>query len=81
MQSDTRSFIVRIWHEALNSDGTIRTWRGSIEHVGNGQRLHFHDLERVVDFIREKARLKTEFVAPGSDRNEPGSGEQGDPPE
>jgi hypothetical protein len=42
--SDTHAFIVRIWPEALDSDGNIKTWRGSIEHVGNGQRLHFCDL-------------------------------------
>ena len=79
MQSDTHSFIVRIWYEGLESDGTIKTWRGSIEHVGNGQRVHFTDLERVVDFIQEQAWLKIGIVAPGRDRDEPGASTQGDP--
>ena len=79
MQSDTHSFIVRIWYEGLESDGTIKTWRGSIEHVGNGQRLHFTDLERVVNFIQEQAWLKRGIVAPGGVRKEPDTNEQGVP--
>ena len=64
MQSDTHSFIVRIWHEGLDSDGSTRTWRGSIEHVGNGQRVHFYDLEEVVRFIQEQAKLRTTGAHP-----------------
>ncbi len=57
MQRDTHSFIVRVWHEAVNSKGRVTTWRGSIDHVGSDQRLYFDDLEGVVRFIQEQAGL------------------------
>ena len=57
LQSDTHSFIVRVWHEAVNSKGRATTWRGSIDHVGSGQCLYFDDLDGVVRFIQEQARL------------------------
>jgi hypothetical protein len=81
VQSDTHSFIVRIWYEGLDNDSTMKTWRGSIEHVGYGQRVHFYDLERVVNFIQDQAGLKTGFVATGGICNEPGSKKQRDPPD
>ena len=59
MQNDTHAFVVRIWPEALDCDGSIKTWRGSIEHVEDGQRLHFCDLEEVVRFIQEQVGLAT----------------------
>lgn len=59
MQGDTQSFIVRIWHEAVDSDGRVLAWRGSIDHVGSARRLHFQDLEKVVRFIAEEAGVHT----------------------
>jgi hypothetical protein len=42
-------FIVRVWREAA---GTVTwPWRGSVEHVPSGQRLHFSALADLNDFI------------------------------
>jgi hypothetical protein len=42
-------FIVRVWREAA---GTVAwPWRGSVEHVPSGQRLHFSALADLNDFI------------------------------
>ena len=57
MQGDTHSFVVRIWHEAVDSKGHIIAWRGAIDHVGSGQRLYFHDLYGIVRFIQEQAEV------------------------
>lgn len=57
MQGDTHAFIVRIWHEAVDSEGRVAIWRGSIDHVGNGQSLYFSDTDNMVRFIRERAGL------------------------
>ncbi len=57
MQGDTHSFVVRIWHEAVDGKGHIIAWRGSIDYVGSGQRLYFYDLDGIVRFIQEQAEL------------------------
>jgi hypothetical protein len=54
VQRDTHAFIVRIWHEAQDEEGTIVAWRGSIDHVGSDERLYFHDLTGIVRFIQEQ---------------------------
>ena len=53
MQGDTHAFIVRIWYEPLDDEGTRTTWRGSIEHVGSDRRTYFQALEELVRFIQE----------------------------
>jgi len=58
LHSDTYSFVVRIWYEALDSEGNITAWRGSIDHIGDGERLNFDDLDRVVQFIQERVGLR-----------------------
>ena len=60
MLKTIHSFIVRISYEAADQDGKGTVWRGCIEHVGSGVRLHFYDLEGVTRFIEEQAGLKTE---------------------
>ncbi len=60
LQGDTYSFVVRIWHEALDSEGHITTWRGSIDQVGDDERLYFHDLEQIVQFIQERVGLENQ---------------------
>ena len=57
MQDDTYSFVVRIWHEALDGDGRIVAWRGSIDHVGSGERAHFDDLDQMLEFIQRRVGL------------------------
>lgn len=61
----THSFIVRIWHEALDGEGKIVAWRGSIDHVSSGKRLYFHKLEEVEGFIQEQTGLDPSRPGPG----------------
>jgi hypothetical protein len=42
-------FIVRLWREA--AEPAAWPWRGSVEHVPSGQRLHFVALADLNDFI------------------------------
>ena len=60
MHGDTHAFIVRIWHEALDGEGNVVAWRGSIEHVGGHERLSFQDLTKVVRFIQEKTGVNNQ---------------------
>jgi hypothetical protein len=59
VQSDTYSFVVRIWPEALDSEDHVTDWRGSVDCVANGQRLHFYDLDLLVQFIQEQVGLES----------------------
>jgi hypothetical protein len=59
VQSDIYSFVVRIWHEGLDSEGHITDWRGFVDCVANGQRLHFYDLDLLVQFIQEQVGLES----------------------
>lgn len=51
LEQSCSSFIVRIWGEpgARAEDGLC--WRGSVEHVGTGQRRYFHDFAVLNQFI------------------------------
>ncbi|MCB0180913.1 MAG: hypothetical protein KDI62_21985 [Anaerolineae bacterium] len=57
MQNNHHSFIVRIWFEATEAAEIARTWRGSIEQVGQQNRLYFQDLAAMCDFIQDEAGL------------------------
>jgi hypothetical protein len=57
MPQDTYSFVIRIWREAADSHGNVLAWRGSVDSVSNGERLHFDDLEDVPAFIRKQIGL------------------------
>ena len=59
VDGDTYSFVVRIWQEAHDSDGHITDWRGSVDCVGNGRRVHFYDLDRLMQFIQEQVGLQS----------------------
>jgi hypothetical protein len=52
MVDDTHSFVLRIWHEGLDLSGNVTAWRGSIEHVGRGERQHFVDLDEIGRYIQ-----------------------------
>lgn len=51
LEHSCSSFIVRIWGEpgAKAQDGL--RWRGSVEHVGTGQRRYFQDFAVLNQFI------------------------------
>lgn len=57
MEGDTQSFVVRIWHEATDSEGKIVAWRGFVDHVGSAKRLYFYDLDKIARFIQQEAGL------------------------
>ncbi|MBG7609482.1 MAG: hypothetical protein IZT55_01310 [Anaerolineae bacterium] len=58
MNADTHSFIIRVWHEAQDSDGNILAWRGSIDHVGSNKRLYFQNLDGISNFIQEQSGVR-----------------------
>jgi hypothetical protein len=64
MQMDTQSFVVRIWQEAIDNEGSTVTWRGSIDHVNSARRLYFQDWETVLSFIQEESGLRGEELPP-----------------
>lgn len=53
MLDDTHSFVVRIWHEGEDLAGSATTWRGFIEHVGQGERRYFVNLAEIGRYIHE----------------------------
>ena len=50
-ESNTHSFIVKIWLE----DGDPGRWRGHITHVPGGERKYFEDPAEIIDFIANYA--------------------------
>ena len=52
-QPDEFAFIVRIWKDAMDEEGSISGWHGSIDHVGSNQRLYFYKLESIQHYVRE----------------------------
>jgi len=62
VEGDTQSFVVRIWREEVDEDGNITAWRGSVDHVGSGGRVHFQDLDQLTGFIRRRAGLSDSRV-------------------
>ena len=58
IQADRHSFVVRIWREAGGGPAEAVTWRGSVDHVGSGDRLYFDEPEAIVRFVREQAGLR-----------------------
>ena len=52
MRRNTYSFIIRIWYEAVDEQGKVQTWRGSIEQVNNNKRLYFDKLDQFIDFVK-----------------------------
>jgi hypothetical protein len=51
-ESNTHSFIVKIWlEETVEEDGRA-TWRGHITHVLSGKRRYLKELDEITAFIR-----------------------------
>jgi hypothetical protein len=50
-REDTHSFIVRIWCEPREIEGSAPEWRGTVEHVSGGQRRYFRDLDEIAAFV------------------------------
>lgn len=50
-ESNTHSFIVKVWLEETVEEAGRATWRGHITHVPGEERLYLKDLDRISDFI------------------------------
>jgi len=60
LENDTHAFIIRIWHETDNGRHSVKSWRGSIDHVGSESRLYFYDFDGIASFIREQVGADTD---------------------
>ena len=63
MQSDTKSFILRILVESESDEKEISKWRGVVEQVGSKRRLYFQDLGRAFKFVKEQAGIELNSVS------------------
>ena len=57
MQSDTKSFILRIWVESEEDEKAPSKWRGMVEQVGSTKRLYFQDLGKAFSFVQEQTGI------------------------
>jgi len=48
---DTHAFIVRVWRESRELAGVPAPWRGSVEHVPEGERRYLRDANEIVGFV------------------------------
>ena len=64
MKTNTHAFIVRIWHEATDNRGNVTVWRGTIDHVGSENSVHFHDLDGITRFIQEQIGIRNKGSGP-----------------
>ena len=71
-ETDSHSFIIRIWLEETAEEGQPAVWRGHITHVPSGRRRYLQELDALVSFI---APYLAEMRMPvnGGDRRETGS--------
>jgi hypothetical protein len=51
IESDTQSFIVRVWVEDRAEEAGEGTWRGQITHVSSSERRYLKNLDEIGDFI------------------------------
>ena len=51
LESQTHSFIVKIWRERVCAEGSKVTWRGHITHVPGGERRYLKGFDDIADFI------------------------------
>lgn len=49
--SNTHSFIIKIWLEETASEAGQARWRGHITHVSGGERRYLKDLDDITAFI------------------------------
>ena len=51
IESDTQSFIVKVWVEEGDEGTDHRVWRGHITHVSSNKRRYLKNLDGIEDFI------------------------------
>jgi hypothetical protein len=47
-----QSFIVKIWLEGKEESENASPWRGSITHVGSGERRYIRSLDEITGYFR-----------------------------
>lgn len=60
-EEHVNSFIIRIWVEPRDEEGTNPEWRGRIEHVQSGERAYFRDLDKMVEFMMDNLNGESEI--------------------
>ncbi len=51
LESDTHSFVVKVWLEERAPRGGKATWRGHVTHVPSGERRYVTDADEIADFV------------------------------
>jgi hypothetical protein len=51
IESNTHSFVVKIWLEGVDEISGKAVWRGRITHVPSGQNRHFDNLRGITSFV------------------------------
>ncbi len=63
---DRHLFIVRVWREGSQS-APGGQWRGSVEQVPSGQRIHFVSLDTLTEFISKFLNADTSAMSDEGD--------------
>ena len=50
-ETNTHSFVIKIWLEEIAEDAGRALWRGHVTHIPNGARRYVQDLDGIVFFI------------------------------
>lgn len=62
-ESNTHSFIVKVWLEETIEEACQPIWRGHITHVPSGERRYLQDLDKIAAFVEpylERMGVKVE---------------------
>ena len=51
LESQTHSFILKIWCVRVRMESNVTTWRGHITHVPGGERRYLKSFNDIDDFI------------------------------
>jgi hypothetical protein len=57
VKTEGHAFIIRIWRQKAGGAEKNSVWRGSIDHVGAGERLYFSDLAAIDRFIQDRTEI------------------------
>ncbi|MCA9989090.1 MAG: hypothetical protein KDE09_16680 [Anaerolineales bacterium] len=50
-ESESHSFVMRLWQEHGDSNPADSEWRGWVEHVQSGQRFYFRDFSDIKQIV------------------------------
>lgn len=69
IESNTHSFIIRVWIEEVEEATGRARWRGHITHVPGGERRYIENLDSITGFIARY--LEDMGASPGPGRRAP----------